>query len=301
MNSILVIRGGAIGDFILTMPALAALRRRFPRGRVELLANPSVAGLAVEFGLADNIRDLNSISFVPLFSANGKCPADTASWLAGFEVIVSYAFDPERVFHENLRHCSNAQIIVGPHRPNDGTKTHASRQLLAPLHDLTDIAFDIQSAFFEVHRSSSNLIALHPGSGSAQKNWPQESWESLLKQLVAATDYRFLLIGGEAERERWSKLVEMLPANRRELAFDLPLVELARLLKTCRAFVGHDSGITQLAAVLGLDCVALWGPTNESVWKPLGNRTRLLHDPRGLRFLPVNAVVNALNSLLHTP
>jgi heptosyltransferase III len=301
MKSILVIRGGAIGDFILTLPVLAALRRQFPNSRIELLANLSVAALAVEFSLADKMRDLGSALFAPLFSDSGKCSAEVARWFGEFDTIISYIYDPQRTFEKNVRSLSKAEFLVGPHRPDEQIQVHASVQILQPLRSRLTHSPDVERLHLRVARSSADTIAVHPGSGSRQKNWPIEKWQALLDYLVAKTDHSILLIGGEAERDFLPRLADTVPPARRQVALDLPLVEVARRLRPCRAFVGHDSGITHLAAVLGVQCVVLWGPTNENIWKPLGGRSRILRHPDGLSFLPVDDVVNTLNSLLKEP
>ena len=298
MNNILVIRGGAIGDFILTLPVLAALRNAYPASRLELLAVPSIAAVASEFGLADNVRDLNSLTFTPLFSANGNCSAETGAWLSTFDLIISFAHDPARIFETNVRKYSNAHFIRGPHRPMEPSTEQASTQLLKPIHNFAPVTFDVGHWTLDLERSPSNTVAIHPGSGSPQKNWPENKWRALLKHLVSTNDDSFLIIGGEAERDRFPALAEVIPAGRRKIALDLSLIELARELKNCRTFIGHDSGITHLAAVLGVDCIVLWGPTNDQVWRPLGPNVHLLKHPAGLSFLPMETVVNALNGLL---
>ncbi|MDB6056576.1 MAG: lipopolysaccharide core biosynthesis protein [Verrucomicrobiales bacterium] len=330
-DHILVIRGGAIGDFILTMPVLAALRESYPTARIELLANPSVGSLAVYFGFADKVRDLGSIPFVPLFADNRNCPQEVAVWLSGFDLIVSYTHDPLQVFQTNIRRYTKAQFIAGPHRPDELSASHASEQLLQPVSDFISSSFDVGRWKLDVERSSTDFspspppreervgerrhhltlfnggpspsatIAIHSGSGSPQKNWPQEKWGAFLQHLVATTDDKILLIGGEAERETLPALAKLVPQNRSQLALELPLVELMELLKQCRVFIGHDSGPTHLAAILGLDCIVLWGPSNERVWRPLGERVEILRHAQTLKDLPVETVVNALNSLLTTP
>jgi heptosyltransferase-3 len=298
MNSILVVRGGAVGDFVLTLPVLSALRQRFPGSRIELLANPAFGAVAVEFGLAGNVRDLGSLSFAPLFAPAGKCSTEIATWLAGFDLIISYVYDPEHIFEANIRGVSSATYIAGPHRPDEQANIHASVQLSKPVQRFLPDSFDAAGWTFDLERSISNTIAIHPGSGSSHKNWPEQNWRRLLEQLVQTTELSFLVIGGEAERDRLPKLANIIPSSRREVALELPLVDLIRLLKRCRAFIGHDSGITHLAAVVGVPCVALWGPTNAQIWKPLGARSRIVRDPGGLGVLPVKTVVNTLNSLL---
>ncbi|MGZ4961404.1 MAG: glycosyltransferase family 9 protein [Limisphaerales bacterium] len=301
MNNILVIRGGAIGDFILTMPVLSAVRTKFPNARIELLANPSIASLAIEFELADNVRDLGSLPFAPLFAENAKCSSEIVAWLSRFDLIISYAYDPDHRLENNLRRYSPAQCIAAPHRPDNQSTAHASVQLLEPLRTLIAFPFDVERWTLNVERSSfSSKIALHPGSGSPQKNWPEENWRSLLQHLISSTDDKILLIGGEAEWEILPRLAKLIPQNRQEIALDCPLIEVANRLKSCRIFIGHDSGITHLAAVLGLDCIVLWGPSNEQVWRPLGEPVQILRDGESLGKLPVKTVVEALNNLLTT-
>jgi heptosyltransferase-3 len=82
----------------------------------------------------------------------------------------------------------------------------------------------------------------------------------------------------------------LLPPHRALLAQNLPPVELAHTMRSCAAFIGHDSGVTHLAAALDLPGLVLWGPSNETVWRPMNDRMRLLRDDRGLDALPVETV-----------
>jgi ADP-heptose:LPS heptosyltransferase len=141
---------------------------------------------------------------------------------------------------------------------------------------------------------------VHPGSGGERKNWPEAKWAELLARLAAHTPWRLLLIGGEAERGLLQRLARHWPDDRLELAEHLPLTDLAQRLAACDAFAGHDSGITHLAAAVGLPGVVLWGETREAIWRPPSNRMRLLRHEQGLNDLPVEGVAAALRSLLQT-
>src|SRR6185295_18888954 len=101
--------------------------------------------------------------------------------------------------------------------------------------------------------------------GSEQKNWPEEKWAALLQYLMNSTRYQVLLVGGEAEGSRLQQLAAALPPARIRVAQSLPLPELGRLLQRCAAFVGHDSGISHLAAALGVPSLVLWGDTIEEI------------------------------------
>ena len=131
-KTILVLRGGAIGDFVLTLPVLAALRGL---ARIEVLGYPAIASLAVAGGLADAVAALEAPRFAPFFVRNGDLPEDAVRYLAGFDLIISYLHDPEGIFRENAARCSNARYLQGPHRPKESVKLHATEVLLQPLRE----------------------------------------------------------------------------------------------------------------------------------------------------------------------
>jgi ADP-heptose:LPS heptosyltransferase len=135
---------------------------------------------------------------------------------------------------------------------------------------------------------------LHPGSGSERKNWPERCWAELLQQLVTKTSLKLLLVGGEAEAGRVERLAASLPPDRLETASNLPLPELALRLAGCGGFVGHDSGISHLAAAVGLPGVVLWGETAEAVWGPRSARIKVLRGGPQLEGIGVTQALEAL-------
>jgi ADP-heptose:LPS heptosyltransferase len=143
----------------------------------------------------------------------------------------------------------------------------------------------------------SHQLALLPGSGSELKNWPEEKWAELLDYLLRSTDYQFLLIGGEAEGERLQRLSRAFDPSRLRVAQSLPLVDLAILMQSSASFIGHDSGISHLAAALGLPGILLWGHTTEEIWRPPSARVRILKHQHSLEKLPVEKVIKALRAL----
>ena len=298
---ILVIRGGALGDFILTLPVLAALRLHFPSHALEILGGRPFVSLALAGGLAGRVSALDSPALAGFFARGGSWPEEMTAYFAGFEVIVSYLFDPERIFQSNVSRCGRARFIAGPHRPDQSPGLHATQALLCPLETLGIRGADPRPRLTlpaPAQRPADQPLALHPGSGGERKNWPESKWAELLRRLAAETDWNFLLIGGEAEGGRCRRLAAGLPQERARLAENLPLVELARLLQTCAAFIGHDSGITHLAAALDLPGLVLWGPSSEAVWRPVSDKMRLLRDARGLDELPVQTVLREVEQVI---
>ncbi len=304
-GKILVIRGGAIGDFILTLPAIAALRRQFPDAHLEVLGYPHIIQLAQAGGLVDRIQSIEARALAGFFARNGVLADDLVDYFSEFDIILSYLYDPDEIFKTNIARSSSAQFIVGPYRPNEAEKEHATKVYLRPLERFAIFDADHvpQLKVATAPNGDRNAprpptLALHPGSGSEKKNWPENKWADLLEHLVHHTDSHLLLIGGEAEGERLQRLAAALPITRTKVAQSLPLSELARQIQQCDAFIGHDSGISHLAAALGSPGIVLWGNTREEIWRPPQDRVIVLKHPAGLKMISVSQVMDKLAVLI---
>jgi len=309
---ILVIRGGAIGDFILTLPAIAALRQQFPRAHLEVLGYPHIAQLALASGLVDRVQPIEARGLAGFFARGGTLEPDLVDYFSEFELVISYLYDPDEIFKTNVCRCAVGQFIVGPHRPDETKPVHATRVFLQPLERLAIFEADpvprlslnpqlpgaSNPAPAGADGSTPNQLVLHPGSGSEKKNWPETHWAGLIQQIAATTSWNLLLVGGEAEGERLQRLVAVMPPERCSMAQGLPLVELARRIQSGTAFVGHDSGITHLAAAVGLPSVVLWADTLEEIWRPQGKRLVILKEITGVRTIGVEKVMNELRQLV---
>ena len=121
----------------------------------------------------------------------------------------------------------------------------------------------------------------------------------LLRWLQGETDRKILLVGGEAEGERLPRIVRALDAERVRVVSRSPLVEVAGLLARCELFVGHDSGITHLAAAVGCRAVALWGPSKRKIWAPVNEQVRVVEAEGGnIDGLPTATVLEAVRGVL---
>jgi len=113
-------------------------------------------------------------------------------------------------------------------------------------------------------------IVLHPGSGSVKKNAPLELFVELYRSLEGLGE-KPLFVLGEAEKH----LEELLKNFETYKVEDI--VKFAKLLKGSKAFVGNDSGFTHLAGYLGVPTIALFGPTDPTVWKPVGPYVEVIY------------------------
>jgi heptosyltransferase III len=301
-GKILVIRGGAIGDFILTLPAIAALRLHFPQAHLEVLGYPHIVQLATAACLVDRVQQIEARPLAAFFARGGDLPPDLIDYFSEFDLIVSYLYDPDEIFEINVRRCTPAQFIAGPYRPDERAELHATKVFLQPLERLAIFdANPVPHLPLAANGPVCHELAAHPGSGSERKNWPEDRWAELLRLHLQPCNSSLLLVGGEAETGRLHRLANLLPPSKVRIAQSLPLAELGARLQSCSAFIGHDSGITHLAAALGLPGLVLWADTNPEIWRPLSEAFTLLRHPLGLDQLSVAEVAGHLPKLIRLP
>jgi heptosyltransferase III len=292
VNRILVIRGGAIGDFILTVPALKALRDAYPEAHIEILGYKHIAALAENRFYAQAVRSIEYAALSSFFVKNSTLPTELANYFAGFDLLISYLYDPDAILEQNLRACGVQNLISGPAKIDNSA--HAARQLARPVEALGIKVGDLAAKIFPspedrqfAHDFLRDLprpiLAIHPGSGSEKKNWPLENWINLGSDLLGRESFRgsMLVISGEADRAQVGRLQELWKDERVVFAKDLLLVHLTALLERA-IFIGHDSGISHLAAATGAKCILLFGPTDPAIWAPRNKNVRVLRSKTGV-------------------
>ncbi|MGE5212219.1 MAG: glycosyltransferase family 9 protein [Nitrospirota bacterium] len=291
MNRILVIRGGAIGDFILTLPALRALRDARPQAHIEILGYKHIAVLAEKRLYAQAVRSIEYGPLARFFASNSELPPELADYFASFDLVISYLYDPDQIFETNLRRSGVENLVFGPARISENAG-HAARQLARPIEALGIEVVDLAGKVFpsaedrEFAREflapvPQPIIAIHPGSGSQAKNWPLENWIRLFSPCSRIPDFgSFVLISGEADEVQTGQLEREWKNRDVRFARNLSLPHLAAILERA-IFIGHDSGISHLAAAAGANCILLFGPTDPDVWAPKNENVRVLRPPSG--------------------
>jgi lipopolysaccharide heptosyltransferase III len=131
---------------------------------------------------------------------------------------------------------------------------------------------------------------IHPGSGGRHKQWPPACFSRLAAQLGSP----IILLEGPADAEACSLVAKQLPpilTVARAAGLSLPRV--AALFSVCRLYIGNDSGIGHLAAALGIPTVTVVGPTDPSMWAPLGPRVGVVRPEKGVGWPTPDAVLEA--------
>ena len=299
----LVLRGGAIGDFIATLPVLQALRTQWPAATIEIWGYPHIADLAVAAGLAQAVVSLDRAEMARFFVPEPSFTDAQVAAVRSFDLIFNYLHDPVGQVRSNLLLAGAKQVLSGSPIIKRGP---AVPFLLEPLQALaiyeTDgtPALDFPAALRARGRARMQALGLrgrpmvvHPGSGSPTKNWPAERFVEIMRRLQAAGRETVAVLG-EADVAEAAVLARELPEM--PVLAGLTLTELAATLAECGAFLGNDSGIAHLAAAVGLPTTAIFGPSDADVWAPRGRGgvTVLRAPEKELERLTVAAVWTAL-------
>ena len=281
---ILVIRGGAIGDFIMTLPALAALREQWPDGHIEILGYPHITELARGRYYADATRSVEARALAGFFVPNGILDPGWMEYFGGFNLVISYLFDPDEIFSDNVRRCGVKHFVPASPRP---VSLHATEHYCKPLEMLAIYVGALEPRIFPSDEDrlfagnylapldSGKIVAIHPGSGGEKKNWPVEKFADVAQGLMDE-GYQLLIVKGEADEAAVRLLESRLDSSHYKVVLGLTLTELAAVLARCEGFVGNDSGITHLATAVGTPVVALFGPASTTIWEPRGKKVRVV-------------------------
>lgn len=290
VQSILVIHQGALGDFILALPALKTLRKAFPHAKSVIMGYPRILELVHERFYADAIFSVDQKGMASFFTREGNLDFTLSEFFKTFDLIVVFGKDGEGTAVGNLRRVGGGRILSINSFPPWEEKVHITDYLLKqfdqhgipasgsyPKLYLKKSDREWARHFWEnkgvAPGERSKVFVLHPGSGSKKKAWPLDRFLDLCRTLQGRLYSKVLVVLGPAEGPEVRKAFESTGPDARILAKGLTLLQLASVMDGCRFFIGNDSGISHMAAALGLPTLAIFGPTDQSVWSPRGEES----------------------------
>lgn len=292
-QTILMIRAGALGDCLLMLPTLHALRAHFPQARIDVMGYPQRWEWVLGRGLVDTVHTIERPGMHLLFCEGLEAPEPLKSFLSAYDVVLSYRPDPDGVFERSLG-ALGARLVLSqpPFPPPPPPKIHAADfalQLVARLGVpvpptasglcLTDAELALTQPFFTAYHVDPLkhlIVVVHPGSGSAAKRWPVENFVTLIETLESQPGVRTVIVTGYAETDVLARLRSLILAATPLVAENWPVLPTAALIAHATVFVGHDSGLTHLAAALRRPTVAIFGPTDPDIWKPRGEHVTVV-------------------------
>jgi heptosyltransferase III len=256
-ETILIVRPGALGDTILSLPLLASIRSEHPDARITFLGNPTYQDLLPS---NTDFQSIDSSKWLWLFGS--RTDVGSPRTFDRAYVILNRAED---VAH-NLLNSGTKFVLTASSTPPRG------KHAVAHLHEA--LGFPEPSrrpALRELApRDKSDVMWIHPGSGGSRKCVPLETITRLAEILRSETGLAVAVTAGEADDflrhlPEWQKLTG---GPRTYLAENWPLPELCEQLGGARLFVGNDSGISHLAANLGIPSAVFFISSDPIQWSP---------------------------------
>jgi hypothetical protein len=240
----LIIRPGAIGDLIVSLPAMECLKT----GHLEVWTAATNVPL-VRF--ADRVRAISSTGLDLL--ELGLAPPELKTELGRFDSVVSWYGGTRPEFRAAVQ---EFPFTFFPALPEQGVTRHAVDFYLDQVRTIAGCGSD-GIPRLPCSRKPGGYAVIHPFSGSPRKNWPLDKFRALARRLERAMPVC------------WCSGPEDPPL---ENAVRIPdLYDLACWLAGARLYIGNDSGVTHLAAAVGVPVLALFGPTDPAVWGPRGS------------------------------
>lgn len=286
--NVLIIRPGALGDTLMLMPAIAQLQ-----SQIEILLVGRYPGIDYLKAYVSQYFNYEAHGWHMLFS-------DTFNkvdmpYIPKVDYVVGFLSDPEKRAAYNLKiWFPDTPIYLFPPFPPEDENIHVALYI-ARLLQKAGLPIEVEKAIEEARKhplfqqktpsSKREHIVLHPGSGSQKKNYSPEFWIELIRALKGSSSKKntpVVLLLGPAEE----KLLSYYENNLGELGVNLSFYpdqeKLLSLMSQASLYIGHDSGITHLAAMMGINVIALFKESSIEQWHPLGPAVRVLQGEEGV-------------------
>lgn len=275
----LAIHPGALGDVLLAIPALRALRAAAGGDELVFAAQPRIAALLVDLGIADQGLDVESLGLGGLFVDDGPPPADV---LGGAARVVCWFGAGDPAFVERLRRVARDAAVASPAGQGDAPVWRhlletvgggaGGRELPVdgwerPVDVPERLAAEGAGALGDAGWDGSTpLVVAHPGAGGGAKRWAPQGFACVLDALADRRRCAVVLHEGPADADAVAAVRLRLRAPALLLR-EPPLGVLAGALRHATAFLGNDSGVTHLAVALGVPALALFTASHRR-WAP---------------------------------
>ncbi len=300
---ILVIRFGRLGDVVLLVPALRAMRKHWERAKIDVLVDHRYEAVprmcsAVSEVLPINrlqMRDGNKLkAFMKILQIAETIRKRKYDLVLDFHSFretnlltwhsrARWRLGLKRVHSPYFSFCFN----LGPVREDDNL--HVSDiflSLLAPfgicgdpnecLLDLPPFELGKAKEFTQVHQVPDDalMVGLNVGAGSLSRTWPKEKFARLAEKILKSHDGYIVLFSGPQEDDISQQISKLLRSNRVLQALNFPLPKLAAMISRCSILVSNDTGPMHLGAAVGVPTLGLFSIARPEHYRPLGRLSR---------------------------
>ncbi len=258
----LVVKPGSIGDTVAAFPVFYSLKEN--SYNVYFIGSEKMIGYLERIKFIEKGIGFGDSRLLEFFTYQRKF---TVPEMPDFDIVISY-IEPDTIFGQNILNTykDNAVFHPVPEEP----ASHITEFLLEPLHKSgIKVMFDIER---KVNKHGNDILFIHPGSGSKKKNLPPEGFLEIFTELNQTCECRIII--GECEKSDMDYWVKNAGAE--NIIEPETIDELAKKLENGSWFIGNDSGVSHLAAFLGLDTFIIFGPTDPQIWAPKGKKVKII-------------------------
>lgn len=285
-RNVLIIHPGSLGDVLLSLPALRRLRAVYPAHACGLMVGGAVGRLLEACGEIDRLFPLEQAGLSSLLGG-GALPAALQAWLAETDLVVGWMEDAEAALTGRLQRLGVERLLVrSPFSIEDPAAVHQTDRYFAaarlvrespdeePLRLPQAVLREARTRMQVAGMGEKTAVLLHPGSGSLHKCSPPHLFQRV-SEWLSTRGLVPALVGGPADDERLGAVAERC-ADPPRIFRGLDLLSMAGLLSQAALYLGHDSGLTHLAARLEVPTLAIFGPTDPRRWAPRGRHVQIL-------------------------
>lgn len=294
----LILQPGAIGDCILTVPLAKFIKDSLNLGGLDILGHTEYLDILPGRTCVDSIRSMDAMDLHRLFTDSKKFDLADGDPLinafAEYTWIVTFLGEPNSNFEQNLIYTANcshsAEVITLTMKPPKKFARHltdfyiqqfieqsglslkprevkSDEALINPTEEDKKIGKELLKEI-DVD-SSKKPVIIQPGSGGENKCWHMDNFLAIAKK-IGSNDKEAIFLLGPAESNRFNKTTTRKIGGVAKCLANLSLTQTLGLLSCADCYVGNDSGITHLAAALGVQTTAVFGPTEPAVYGPVG-------------------------------
>ena len=306
VRRIAVFRPGQLGDLLLAVPGLRALRAAFPAAEIALVAGSWTLDFPSRFGYIDRVLPLDD---PPAPNDDARLDGANTPFLAearasDYDLVLQLHGDTPSAARLALAmggratvgFCRDEQIggrfhLLLPWLPDEPEILRVLRlaDALGATPDGVQLEFPPLPTDWEELEAISGLsaalprrplVVMHPGARAPARRWPLEGFAKVARHLQQERGATLVMVGGSEERWLVEEVIQGLAAPALNLTGKLSLGALAALLRRADLFVGNDSGPAQLASAVAPRGLRIFGPANRRRWAPLDRcRHRIVYHP----------------------
>lgn len=287
----LIVHQGALGDFLLMLPAIEALHGAYPRVRIDFCSRSDHIALIAHRSYFGKAHSSDGSEFAAFYHEDLWRESHVPAIFTESDVIFILGQEAARGAAERIGLKSGRPVHWVRSFPVFGEEVPVSRFIVEqframgfpikeePVRMLPIAEERIWAEAWLAERGwqRKRPVLMHPGSGGIRKIWPLKHWWALINWLKEKNGRPILMTLGQADDalRHFASEAERMGV----VVLDgLSLARLAALLSESRCYVGCDSGVSHLASMMGVPSLVVFGPTEPSVWGPQGSNVRILQD-----------------------